>query len=259
MVTIILSLRIMNPKLTIFMNTPKKFICVIPARYASSRFEGKPLVEINGQSMISRVWQNASSAEMVEKAIVATDDKRIYEHCKEAGCDVVYTSPDCNDGSARVAEVAEGIEADYFFEMQGDQPLVTSKIIDSFLTEARVALEDNGNIDIVQPYAVASKKETASPDVVKVPISNSGRMIVVTRQPIDCGFRTLGLYLWRRETLLKFPSLPITDYERSETCHLVRFYLNDLYVQGVKLDGSNWIEVDRLEHIKEVESVLLNE
>lgn len=238
------------------MNIPEKFTCVIPARYESSRFPGKPLAEIDGKSMIVRVWENANSAKMVDRAIVATDDKRIYEHCNDAGCEVVYTSPECNDGSARVAEVAEHLDSSYVFEMQGDQPLVTADVVDKFLFEAKEALVKNNDIDIVQPYSTASSEEISSPDVVKVPVSNSGRMLIVTRQPIECGFRTLGLYLWRKDTLLKFPSLPITDYERSETCHLLRFYLNDLYVQGILLDGSSWVEVDRPEHIKLVEKLL---
>lgn len=238
------------------MNIPEKFTAVIPARYQSSRFPGKPLQVINGKSMISRVWHNANEAQMVDQAIVATDDERIYEHCKAEGCEVMYTSPECNDGSARVAEVAEKLDAPYIFELQGDQPLVTADLMDQYLKEAREAIVDNPEIDIVQPYATATEADINNETVVKVPISVSGRMLLISRQPIPCGYRTLGLYLWKRETLLKFPSMPISDYEKAETCHLLRFYLNDLYVQGVLLDDPDWIEVDLPEHISKVEEVM---
>lgn len=238
------------------MKIPETFVCVIPARYGSTRFRGKALAEIGGKSMVVRVWENANKATMVSRAIVATDDERIYTHCKEAGCDVVYTSKDCNDGSARVAEVAEGIEAPYFFELQGDQPLVGPETIDHFLRQARDAIIKEPTIDIVQPYSRASDEETSSPDVVNVAISNSGKMLLVTRQPIASGYRTLGLYLWKKGTLCSFPSMPITDYERAETCHLVRFFLNDLYVQGIEINDPEWVEVDREEHVREVEDIL---
>jgi 3-deoxy-manno-octulosonate cytidylyltransferase (CMP-KDO synthetase) len=232
------------------------FVCVIPARYKSSRFPGKALAEIAGKSMVSRVWNNAQNAKLVERAIVATDDERIYEHCKKEGCEVMYTSKDCNDGSARIAEVAATLRAPYIFELQGDQPLVIPDVIDAFLTEARDAIVKNPSIDIVQSFAAVSDEDAALPDVVKVAVSKSNRMLLITRHPIKSGYRTLGLYLWKREALLAFPSMPITDYERAETCHLLRFFLNDLYVQGVLLDSTDWIEVDRPHHVQEVEAVL---
>ena len=238
------------------MAIPEKFTCVIPARYESSRFPAKPLAEIAGKSMISRVWHNANKASMVEEAIVATDDERIFKHCEEQGCKVMYTSVDCNDGSARVAEVAQKIDAPYYFELQGDQPLVGPDTIDSFLGRAREKMIETPEIDIVQPFSVANAEETKADDVVKVAISNSDRMILVTRQPIESGYRTLGLYLWKKEALLAFPKMEITDYERAEKCHLVRFFLNDLYVQGIRIDDPDWVEVDREHHIAEVEALL---
>ena len=233
-----------------------KFTCIIPARYKSSRFPGKPLVDIEGKSMISRVWHNANNADMIERAIVATDDERIYDHCKSEECEVVYTSSDCNDGSARVAEVAEGIDTPYIFELQGDQPLVDSRTIDYFLNHAREDLIKNPAIDIVQPFASATQGQVQSADVVKVAVSRSNKMLLITREAIQSEYRTLGLYLWKKATLLNFQNMKVTDYERAEKCHLLRFFLNDLYVQGVFMDGEDWVEVDREEDVLAVKKLI---
>jgi 3-deoxy-manno-octulosonate cytidylyltransferase (CMP-KDO synthetase) len=237
------------------MEIPNKFFCVIPARYESGRFPGKPLAEILGQSMISRVWHNANNAKMVEKVVVATDSELIYEHCKKEGCDVIYTSANHRDGASRVSEVLAGTDEPYVFELQGDQPLVGPDVIDSFLKRGREHLLKTPEIDIIQPYTEATEEHINSKDVVKVAISKSNKMLLISRHPIRSGYRTLGLYVWKRETLLDFPNMETTEYEKAETCHLLRFFLNDLYVQGILLDGKDWVEVDQPKHVGEVEEI----
>lgn len=240
------------------MNTtiPEKFPCVIPARYDSSRFPGKPLAEIAGKTMLSRVYENAMKAKYADPVIVATDDERIYKHCEEHNMKVVYTSPECENGSVRVAEVAKDMDAPYYFELQGDQPLVFAEVIDEFLGKAREEMVKDPRIDIVQPYAATTEEMIKDKDVVKVVVSKSGKFLTFTRHPLETGYRTLGLYLWKRDTLLNFPKMEISHLEEAETCHLVRFVLNDLVVQGIQIDDTNWIEVDREHQIKEVEKVL---
>ncbi len=235
---------------------PKTFTTIIPARYDSSRFPGKPLAKIAGQSMISIVYQNAIEAKLTGEVVVATDDERIYDHCKDRGIEVVYTSKECENGSIRVAEVAETREDTHIFELQGDQPLVSSEIIDEFLTKASQKMEQNREIDIVQPYAPTTSDMIKDPDVLKVAISNRERFLVYTRLPMKTGYRTLGLYLWVRESLLAFMKMKETPLERFENTHLNRFLENDLFVQGVVLNGEDWIEVDREDHIPLVERVL---
>jgi len=230
--------------------------CVIPARYASSRFPGKPLEMISGKAMIERVYENAVAAKYADPVIVATDDERIYNYCQEKGMRVMYTSPDCDNGSVRVAEIAKDMDSPFYFELQGDQPIVYAEIIDDFLSKATELVSNNPSIDIVQPYSPITKDQRDDVDVVKVAVSNSGRFLTFSRKPLDTGYRTLGLYLWKREALLNFPNLELSDYEKSETTHLVRFVMNDLYVQGVQIDDTNWVEVDRPEHIPQIEKII---
>lgn len=235
----------------------RQYTCIIPARYKSSRFEGKPLARICGKTMISIVYLNATAASLVKKAIVATDDKRIYDHCKEAGINVVYTSESCKNGSERVAEVAQkSIKTPYVFEMQGDQPLVTPDVIDDFLKRASLCVKKNPDVDVIIPFTTCSDICTASPDILKVVVTSSNRLVFQTRQPIQTGYRTLGLYLWGREALIKFSKLPVSPIEKAEDSHPIRLYVNDFFVQGLTVKSDEWIEVDRKHQIGQVETIM---
>lgn len=233
-----------------------KFVCIIPARYKSSRFEGKPLALIHESPMIVWVIKHAKKASKVLSAVVATDDENIYRTVTQDGYQAKLTSPDCDSGSARVAEVAKDMEDDWIFEMQGDQPLVTPDIIDDFLERAEKLILENPNIDVVIPYAPALEEHILSPDVLKVVKTGSDRLVFQTRHPIKTGWRTLGLYLWKNKALQRFTSLPVSDIEKAEDSHPIRLYINDFYVQGLLIDTSNWVEVDREYQIKEVERIM---
>lgn len=235
-----------------------KFTCVIPARYKSSRFPGKPLTMILDKPMIIWVIEHATQARFVDEVIVATDDDKIEEVATKAGAKVVRTSQDCPNGSARVAEVATKLPDAWVFEMQGDQPLVTPDIIDDFLERAWETVRNNSDIDVVIPYAPTNKEHTNSLDVLKVVKTESDRLIFQTRQPIQTGWRTLGLYLWQKDSLERFASLPVSNIEKGEDSHPIRLYVNDFYVQGLLIDSSNWVEVDREHQIAEVEEIMRN-
>tara|TARA_B100000745_G_scaffold290355_1_gene229218 strand:- start:17102 stop:17827 length:726 start_codon:yes stop_codon:yes gene_type:complete len=238
------------------MSIPEKFTCIIPARYESLRFQGKPLADISGKSMICRVYDNAVAATHVGAAIVATDDERIFEHCDMQSVSYVRTSDACPNGSERVAEVARELDDEYIFEMQGDQPLVTPEIIDTFVSQAAQLFKENPDIDVVIPFAAATKEQTESPDVLKVVVAANKQLLFQTRQPIQTGYRTLGLYLWKRDALLRFAELPVSKIEEAEASHPIRLYTNNFIVQGVELEGAEWVEVDREHHIQEVEKIL---
>lgn len=234
----------------------KKATCVIAARYHSSRFEGKPLAPIYGKPMILWVVEHATQASEVRDVVVATDDGRIHDVVTNAGYKAIYTSENCPNGSARVAEVAKNLSDDFVFEMQGDQPLVTPDIIDTFLLCARKQFAQNIAVQVVIPFAQATREQTASPDILKVVVTSTNRLIFQTRQPIATGYRTLGLYLWRRDALDFFAEAPVSDIEKAEDSHPIRLYVNDVFVQGVRIDDSAWVEVDRPEHITQVEKIM---
>lgn len=230
--------------------------CVIPARWQSSRFPGKPLALIRGESLISRVYRNAANASGLKDVVVATDDERIFQHCEQNGMRVVYTSEECDSGSARVAEVAQTLESPYLFELQGDQPLVTAEVMDTFLSKCQGEFDRFPAIDVVIPFAECSERDLLSLDVLKVFMDRNQRLLFQTRQPIKTGYRTLGLFLWKRDCLQAFARLPACQIEIHEQSHPLRLYYEGFHVQGVVLPGSDWVEVDREDDIGRVEAIL---
>ncbi|MDC1205245.1 NTP transferase domain-containing protein [Candidatus Pacebacteria bacterium] len=234
----------------------KEFTCIIAARYQSSRFPGKSLHEIHGKPMVLWVAEHAEKASLVKESVVATDDERIYNVVTEAGFKAMYTSEDCPNGSARVAEAAEKLEDEWVFEMQGDQPMVTPDVIDDFIQRSVAEVEKNSDVEVVIPFAEATAEHTASPDVLKVVVTSSNRLVFQTRQPIETGYRTLGLYLWNREALLRFASQSVSHIEKAEDSHPIRLYVNDAYVQGIEIKDTSWVEVDRPYQIEEVEKLM---
>ncbi|MFK7785067.1 MAG: NTP transferase domain-containing protein, partial [Crocinitomicaceae bacterium] len=128
-----------------------KCIGVIPARYASSRFPGKPLIDLNGKTMIQRVYEGASKSQMLSEVIVATDDDRIFAEVERFGGKVVMTSTDHRTGTARCGEVARQREADVIINIQGDEPLIDFRQLDQLLeafNDERVQIATLGIADV---------------------------------------------------------------------------------------------------------------
>ncbi len=234
----------------------EKYTCIIAARYKSSRFEGKPLHPIHGKPMILWVAEHANRANRVKEAIVATDDERIYTTVADAGFKAMYTSEDCPNGSARVAEAVNNLDDEWVFEMQGDQPMVTPDIIDDFIERSVAAIKKTNDIRVIIPFSEATPEHTASPDVVKVVVTKSNRLAFQTRLPIETGYRTLGLYFWHRDALNTFVSSDRSPVEIAEDSHPIRLYMNDIYVHGIKIQDTSWVEVDRPHQIQEVEEAM---
>lgn len=235
----------------------QSFVCIIPARYASSRFPGKPVMPIHGVPMINWITKHSSDSKLLEDIIVATDDERILRVVEDDPTRArAVMTPDLPNGSERVAYVAKDIQHEWIFEMQGDQPMVTAAVLEDFLQRAYAEVEKNPAIDVVIPFAPATDAHTQSPDVLKVVVTTNGRLVFQTRQPIKTGWRTLGLYLWKNDALQKFANLPVADIEKAEDSHPIRLYANDFYVQGIPIDTSDWVEVDRDHQIAEVEKLM---
>ena len=217
---------------------------------------GKGLALINGKSLISIVYQNAVTASQVSEVIVATDDERIYKHCTSHGMKVVYTSKECPSGSERVAEVASTLTTPYVFELQGDQPLMIQDVIDDFICQCKDDHNKYPTTDVFIAVAECPEKDTLSRDVLKVFMDRNKRLLFQTRQPVKTGYRTLGLYLWKRDSLVDFAKRPVCSVERQEESHPVRLYFEGFHVQGIILPGTDWVEVDRKHDIKRVETIL---
>lgn len=214
----------------------EKATAIIPARYASSRFPGKPLALINGLPMIQHVCRRVARAQTVERVIVATDDARIVAAVRDFGGEVMLTRADHPTGTDRLAEVAARIDAELIVNVQGDEPLIDPQMVD----QAVAPLQRDPQIRM---GTLASRIEQIddlfNPNVVKVTKDNQGLALYFSRAPIPWArdltraelaeklselkfYRHIGLYVYRREFLLRYPTLPKTPLEELENLEQLR-------------------------------------
>jgi 3-deoxy-manno-octulosonate cytidylyltransferase (CMP-KDO synthetase) len=219
---------------------------VIPARFASTRFPGKPLAPLGGCTLLERVWLRASKARRIERLVVATDDERIAEACRSFGAEALMTSPDHASGTDRVAEIALRLDRSFgvLVNIQGDEPFVTATCLDR-LVEAFAVERPPEMATLAEPLADAG--ELFDPNVVKVVTTLDGRALYFSRAPIPyhrgnatrlaadfrealadrpgglSGYRKhQGIYAYRRETLLALTRLRPSPLERDEGLEQLR-------------------------------------
>ncbi len=194
----------------------KKF-AVIPARYASTRFPGKPLVALAGKPMIRHVWDRCQEAGCFDAVIVATDDERIAAVARGFHADVELTSAAHASGTDRVAEVALRRPADVFVNVQGDEPAVhpeALRVLARAFDDPEVAMAT-----LVRPL---HPHERENPNVVKAVKDAAGWALTFSRQPMPNAWAHVGLYGYRRATLLKLATLPPTPDEQAERLEQLR-------------------------------------
>ncbi len=242
-----------------------KVLGIIPARYASTRFPGKPLALIAGQPLIQRVVEQCRKAKSLHDVIVATDDTRIWEAVQNF-CRVEMTRPEHPSGSDRIAEVAARCECDAVVNIQGDEPLIDPAVIDA------VALALNENEMSTAATAIRSANEYDNPNVVKVVVNAVGRALYFSRRTIpylrEAARRSvneqlaafpflkhLGIYGYRRETLLRLVKFPVSPLENAEKLEQLRALENGIQIAVVKVDY-NSVGVDVPEDVGRVEKLL---
>jgi 3-deoxy-manno-octulosonate cytidylyltransferase (CMP-KDO synthetase) len=200
---------------------------VIPARYASTRFPGKPLADLLGRPMIQWVYERTARSSLVDRVIVATDDERIHQAVIGFGGEAQMTRGDHPTGTDRLAEVAERIEAELIVNVQGDEPLIDPRMIDAAVEPLAA---DPAIVMGTLKAAIDSDDDFGNPNVVKVVTDRHGFALYFSRAPIphprDGGapeaFRHIGLYVYRREFLLAYPQLPPTPLENLEKLEQLR-------------------------------------
>ncbi len=240
-----------------------KAIGVIPARYGSTRFPGKPLADILGKPMIQHVWERASQAKTLEKMIIATDDERILRKAKEFGAEAVLTSSSLSSGTERVAETVRDLDADIVANIQGDEPLIKPRAID----EAIKSLIDDPEIPMATlAYKMTEKEEIEDPNVVKVVFDKDNFALYFSRSPIPYSklktqnsklktYKHLGLYVYRKEFLLKLAKMEPSPLERMEGLEQLRVLENGYRIKVVETEYDS-IGVDTPEDLKRVKALL---
>jgi 3-deoxy-manno-octulosonate cytidylyltransferase (CMP-KDO synthetase) len=216
-----------------------KTLGVIPARYASSRFPGKPLVMIDGKSMIMRVYEQTLKTTVLDRVIVSTDDERIFNHVKECGGEVMMTSDTHVSGTSRIGEVVEHLSFmgqcpyDVIMNIQGDEPF-----IDPIQIDLTVSLFNNPEVIIgTLIRKIENSEDLLNPNVVKVVVDCEGKALYFSRSPIPYlrgipqsawidnyeYYRHIGLYAYRPSVLKEVLNLPVAPNETAESLEQLRW------------------------------------
>ncbi len=236
---------------------------IIPSRFASTRFPGKPLVDIGGKTMIQRVYLQACKAKSLSNVIVATDDERIYNHVKSFGGQVMLTNSRHQSGTDRCAEVATNFQdMQAIINIQGDEPFIDPLQID--LVAQR--LKQNTAINIATlAKKITQSEQLFSPNIVKVVFNSDKVANYFSRSPIPyirgvekedwtakgIFYKHIGLYGYQRATLLEIAQLPMSILEKSESLEQLR-WLENGYKIGISLTNIETVGIDTPADLKKI-------
>lgn len=239
-----------------------KVLCVIPARYASTRLPGKPLKDIAGKPMVVRVYERASQAGLVNETLVATDDERIKTAVEAAGGKAMLTRADHATGTDRLAEVAEAYpEVDLIVNVQGDEPLIDPGLIDDlaglFEGEPELAMA-------TVKTEIEDEAEQKNPNNVKVVCDKAGYALYFSRSlmpyPRKGGcpvYKHIGIYAYRRDFLLHYAKMEPTPLEQAESLEQLRALENGYRIKVVETKAK-FVGVDTVEDLERVNEIYRN-
>ena len=246
----------------------QKAVVIIPARYNSSRFPGKPLATLKGKTLIQNVYDQVSSASRIDSVIVATDDARIFDSVKKFGGSVLMTSPDHSCGTDRIAEVARDLECDIVVNVQGDEPFIRPEMIDDTV---QLLLEDEAASISTLAVRIDNEDEIVNPNVVKVVTDDRGYALYFSRSPIPYFreewkdlqsitlqqgktvlFKHIGVYGYRKESLLNFTAMEKKWLEEMEKLEQLRALAAGMKIK-VKETAFNTFGIDTIEDLRKAE------
>jgi len=236
----------------------KRAAAIIPARYESTRFPGKPLALILGRPMIQWVYEGVREARLVDRVIVATDDERIRDAATSFGAEARLTSRAHNSGTERAADVSQIIDNNIIINVQGDEPLVTGALIDSLVE----VLQDEGIPMATLMAKVRDLGLIADPNIVKVVPDRAGYALYFSRAPLPFGasdffYQHIGIYGFRKDFLAKFAAMKPSRLERLEKLEQLRTLENGGRIRMVEAPSPT-LSVDRPDDIIKVENFLRN-
>ena len=237
-----------------------KILCVIPARYASTRLPGKPLADIVGKPMIQHVYERSAQATIPQQVVVATDDEKVFQAVQQFGGKVVMTSSEHQTGTDRLAEVASKYaEVDVIINVQGDEPLIDPKVIDELAQEF---LNDTA-LQMASVMSIMDTEDYQNPNAVKVVTDLNNNALYFSRSllpyPRVAGkanvYEHIGIYAYKKDFLLKFAKLEPTPLEQSESLEQLRALENGYKIKMIKTK-SKFIGVDSIEDLQTVNELL---
>ncbi|MCD4691499.1 MAG: 3-deoxy-manno-octulosonate cytidylyltransferase [Calditrichales bacterium] len=245
-----------------------KSICVIPARYASTRFPGKPLALIAGKPMIQRVYERAKAAELIDHVIVATDNEKIRAVVESFGGQAVMTDPSLPSGTDRVAAAINNEDVDVVVNLQGDEPLISSRLLSSL-----VKVFANSEIRMATPVKrIKTIEDLTDPNLVRVALDVNHYAMYFTRSVIpylrDVNkreewfkkfkyFKHIGIYAYRKSFLQQITRLPESSLEKAERLEQLRVLENGFKIYTVETDYES-MSVDTPDDLRKINELLTN-
>ena len=237
-------------------------VVIIPSRFDSSRFPGKPLAIISGSPMVQHVWERAKCIAGIDEVVVATDSQIILDAVSKAGVFAVMTSPDHKSGTDRVAEVAEKLSAkSIVLNVQGDLPFVDIGVCEKLIQE----MENNPKCDIATPVIeqdATNTKDFYDRNIVKAVFDKNGRALYFTRKSVpdirDCivdtpvWYRHIGIYCYRNSILQEITKLPRTNFEKYERLEQLRPLEHGYHIQTVLVDNDCGPDINCPEDMRKI-------
>jgi 3-deoxy-manno-octulosonate cytidylyltransferase (CMP-KDO synthetase) len=235
---------------------------IIPARWGSTRFPGKPLHLIAGKPLVQHVWERTQHCKLLDSVTIATDDQRILDAAHDFGAKAVMTSPSHPTGTDRIAEAASSYpDAAYIINIQGDEPLIEPSLIDQL---AAALHEDSGISMATAANAINDDEAIHDPNVVKCVIAQNGEALYFSRSPIPYQraespaltlYRHKGIYAYRRDFLEKFVIWPPSPLELAESLEQLRALENNARIK-ILITEDDSTGVDTLEQAQHIENLL---
>ena len=239
-----------------------RVIGIIPSRYQSSRFPGKPLIPILGTTLLQRTYMQAKKSRLLDHLFIATDDQRIYDHATSFGAEVVMTSPECLNGTERMCDAIrrhpEKFDGDIFINIQGDEPCIEPNVIDTLITTIQ-----SGHDDVMATLItrIADPEKIQSPSICKCVFDQKGYALYFSRSPIPFLknehpiYKHIGIYAFRREFLLQYAALPNTPLQIAEDLEMLKVLEHGYKIKVAEV-ASDALDVNTPEDIEKVEKFL---
>lgn len=249
------------------MDKPHYCVAIIPARYASVRFPGKPLASILGKTLIQRTYENACRCTSLNRVIIATDDSRIFDHVRSFGAEAIMTGKDHATGTDRLAEAYQNIQSDrkidILVNIQGDEPCIDPKAIEAII---KALMNDETAVMSTAATQILSEEEALNPAIVKCVISSTGNALYFSRSLIPgnksgkyCNeatyYKHLGLYAYRPEFLIEYHKLKKTKLQIAEDLEQLKVLEHGYNIKTIIIDSDS-VGVDNPEDIKKIENIL---
>jgi 3-deoxy-manno-octulosonate cytidylyltransferase (CMP-KDO synthetase) len=238
-------------------------VVVIPSRYASRRLPGKSLVNLAGKPMVQHVYERAKRAQTIHRVLVATDDQRIFDAVQAFGGEARMTRSDHRTGTERIAEVAAHAPGDVFVNVQGDEPLIDPVSID---TAVAALLEEPPAQIATLATPIRHVPDIMDPNIVKTVVDFDSHALYFSRAPIPWVrdtqqkihvkyWKHLGLYVFQRDALLEYPTLPQGELEKIEQLEQLRWLENGWRIRVAEVEHDA-VSVDVPEDVTRVEKLL---